>query len=158
MECDKCGLIWSLISPNVRFLSLEGHTERHNMMIFLLQDTLRNVPVGFDKTRKNIFDPAEDDGPLHDVETSSSTDCFSAMYAAATKSTDEQRQEEGEDSGGADGEKNELQTICARKDCNLKARFDSVFCSDACGVACLEEDLLRTFNYVSDVHPSLLRN
>ena len=29
--------------------------DRHNMMLFLLQDTLRKDPVGFENRRRNIF-------------------------------------------------------------------------------------------------------
>lgn len=118
------------------------------MMLFLLQDTLRKVPVGFEKPRRNIFDPAEDDGPSDDGDASAGADCFSALYAAATRSTDDH---------GGNGDRG-IPSRCVRKDCCNMSRFDSVFCSDACGVACLEADLLRTFNYVSDVHPSLLRS
>jgi len=46
---------------------------------------------------------------------------------------------------------------CAKYDCKRRPRFDSIFCSDSCGVAALEYDLLRSFEYASDIHPSLLR-
>jgi hypothetical protein len=129
----------------------EGHTERHNMMLFLLQDTLREVPVGFEKPRRNIFDPAEHDWPMNDSNVSARDDGFSGPSTAAMKG------HASDDNEGMEA-KNEVPIICARKGCSIKSRFDSAFCSDACGVACLEADLLRTFNYISDVHPSLLRS
>ena len=32
------------------------------MLVFLMQDTIRKVPVGFEKDRRNMFDPEDDDG------------------------------------------------------------------------------------------------
>lgn len=46
---------------------------------------------------------------------------------------------------------------CARQGCSKLQRFDSRFCSDACGVACLESDLLRTLQDAGELHPSSLR-
>ena len=46
---------------------------------------------------------------------------------------------------------------CARPSCMKKPRFDSVYCSDGCGVSTLEKHLLRSLEYAEDVHPSLLR-
>jgi len=129
----------------------EGHTERHNMMLFLLQDTLKDVPVGFEKRPRNIFDPAEDDAASEDGDACSiSVDGVSTLHAGTNENSDNQ--------GGGGGGKRNVRPVCIRKDCYNKSRFDSVFCSDGCGVACLEADLLRTFNYVSDVHPALFRN
>jgi hypothetical protein len=47
--------------------------------------------------------------------------------------------------------------MCMRKGCVHRRRFDSLFCSDACGVLALEMDLLRSLQDASDVHPSVLR-
>ena len=47
--------------------------------------------------------------------------------------------------------------LCLNRGCRRRPRFDSVFCSDSCGVAALERDLLHSFEYASDIHPSLLR-
>ena len=148
-----CMLEFTLRLTRLRTLLLcpsEGHTERHNMMLFLLQDTLKDVPVGFEKRRRNIFDPAEDDGASDDGDACSiSVDGVSTTNAGSNENSDSQ---------GGGGGKRDVRTVCIRKDCCNKSRFDSVFCSDGCGVACLEADLLRTFNYVSDVHPALFRN
>ena len=47
---------------------------------------------------------------------------------------------------------------CSRQGCNIKSRFDSVFCSDSCGVSTMETDLLKTLQYADKLHPSLLRS
>lgn len=48
-------------------------------------------------------------------------------------------------------------SLCARRGCKKHPRFDSIFCSDACGVSALEFDLLRSLQYASEAHPSVLR-
>lgn len=52
-----------------------------------------------------------------------------------------------------DGEK----LCCIRPGCELSPRFDSLFCSDACGVSTLELDLLKSFEYTNWIHPFQLR-
>jgi len=47
--------------------------------------------------------------------------------------------------------------VCARPSCRRKPRHDSMFCSDGCGVAALEIDLLRSLEYSRDIHPAHLR-
>jgi len=49
-------------------------------------------------------------------------------------------------------------SLCARQGCKKHPRFDSIFCSDACGVSELEFDLLRSLQYASEAHPSVLRS
>lgn len=49
-------------------------------------------------------------------------------------------------------------SLCARRGCKKLPRFDSIFCSDACGVSELEFDLLRSLQYASEAHPSVLRS
>jgi len=39
----------------------EGHTDRHNMILFLQNDTMKKYPVGFEKSRLNFFDAQEDE-------------------------------------------------------------------------------------------------
>lgn len=124
----------------------EGHTDRHNMMLFLLQDTLRKHPVGFEKQRRNIFDPEDEYIPTNESESEE---------IKSEKSTEKEEETTGRDSDAKPCRKS---TTCSRHGCNKKPRFDSLFCSDACGVSALESDLLRTFQYASDIHPSLFRN
>jgi hypothetical protein len=127
------------------------------MMLFLLQDTLREYPIGFEKRRRNLFDPAEDDGtPDSTNEKSEGTESPSTPTESALGEADAV-------SGEAETNDDESKimkrnNVCSRSDCSQKRRFDSLFCSDACGVSALESDLLRTFQYASDIHPSLLRN
>lgn len=47
--------------------------------------------------------------------------------------------------------------MCARVGCCKTPRFDSMFCSDSCGISAVERDLLNAFEYASEIHPSLLR-
>jgi hypothetical protein len=140
--------------------------DRHNMMLFLLQDTLREYPVGFGKRGRNLFDPAEDDGtPDSTNEKSEGTESPPKTTKNALGDADvvsgeaETNVVSGEAETNDDESKNMKQNkACSRSGCSQKTRFDSLFCSDACGVSALESDLLRTFQYASDIHPSLLRN
>lgn len=107
----------------------EGHTDRHNMLLFLTRDTARVHPVGFEKPTRNIFDPEESELSESDAQAKTDDDSSSAATA----------------------------TLCARQGCVQKHRFDSLFCSDACGVSVLESDLLKSFHESSILHPSVLR-
>lgn len=129
--------------------------DRHNMMLFLLQDTLRKHPVGFEKRRKNIFDPADDDISQQGEDNEESEDA-AKMYSE--ESNERNRKEETDSEAGKGEDTTNMDAVCARVGCGTKRRFDSLFCSDSCGVSSLEKDLLRTFQYASDIHPSLLRN
>ena len=122
----------------------EAYTDRHNILLFLMRDTTKDHPVGFEKERRNIFDPEEDQLDEDDEKD-----------ASGDKETNEKRPEN--DKTGADA------TLlsspqCARAGCAHSPRFDSRFCSDSCGVAALELDLLHSFQESSDIHPAVLRN
>lgn len=91
--------------------SAEAHRDVHNMMLFLMRDTSREKPVGFEREVRNIFDPSESD------RLGDHPPCLS---------------------------------------CPNKRRFDSVFCSDACGVKALELDLLRSLKESRHLRPSPL--
>eukprot|EP00977_Amphora_coffeiformis_P014913 scaffold4244_cov167-Amphora_coffeaeformis.AAC.26 len=112
----------------------EGQTDRHNMLLFLERDTRRAKPIGFEKNRRNIFDPEE-----------------MQHHQLASSTTDGSAKERTESSSVAS------ESLCARRGCIMKHRFDSLFCSDACGVSALESDLLEAFHEASDIHPSVLR-
>lgn len=136
-------------------------------MLFLLNDTLRENPIGFEKRRRNIFDPEEDEVSSEALEgpaaLANGSHHSTAPSSAGNKSETSISGTEGdsttvESSQYADSNALPDSDVCARKDCYNKPRFDSVFCSDACGVHSLESDLLRTFHYTSDMHPSLLRS
>jgi hypothetical protein len=106
----------------------EGLTDRHNMLLFLERDSRRSKPAGFENDYCNIFDPEN-----------FTSDKKKELNVPVKK-----------DSRGEP-----LQ--CARLRCTNQCRFDSLFCSDACGVSTLEADLLNAFHEASDIHPSLLR-
>lgn len=113
--------------------------DRHNMMLFLQNDTSKLHPAGFEITRRNIFDPEDD--PVQDFEHNG----FAKLAPGTSWGAAEK-----------DGENNNCQ-VCARKGCNRRPRFESVFCSDSCGVSTLELDLLRSLQYATKLHPSVLR-
>jgi hypothetical protein len=124
------------------------------MILFLQSDTSREHPVGYEAPRLNIFDPAEDDEEDGKSSTPSAGNCESIpdthvgngnrIMPAITK-------------GGGSAKESGRPTCCAREGCIKKPRFDSLFCSDSCGISCMESDLLSTFFYSSDMHPSVFR-
>jgi hypothetical protein len=114
----------------------ETTTDRHNMIVFLLRDLLRETPVGYEKPHPNILDPAEDVELGGDIESSRRL----SREAAQTVET-----------GTAPSK-------CSRSDCPKAPRFDSLFCSDACGIHAMSSDLLRTLYESAEIHPSLLRS
>jgi hypothetical protein len=118
--------------------------DRHNMMLFLMNDTNKQHPAGFEVSRRNIFDPEED--PVCIPATKSSETVGKSDKSAPNSSKDEDTTE-----------KKVKDNKCSRQGCNLKPRFDSRFCSDSCGVSCLEKDLLESLKYASKLHPSVLR-
>jgi len=129
----------------------EGHTDRHNMLVFLMQDTLKKAPFGFEKNRRNMFDPEDDD------ESESESNEGSDSEEEVSPENDKKNCKNG-NGNGREKELKPEQAICKRAGCMKSTRFDSIFCSDACGVSTLESDLLRTFFYSSDIHPSSLRH
>ena len=112
-----------------------------------MQDTLRKAPAGFQKTRRNMFDPEDDDDSKSNEGSDSEED---TPHVNGKKNC--------KNGNGTEKDKKSECTICQRKGCIKSTRFDSIFCSDACGVSTLESDLLRTFFYSSDIHPSSLRH
>lgn len=111
--------------------------DRHNMMLFLQQDTAKVNPVGFERPRRNLFDPDDDDmkGPQ--------------LVDSSDESIGEANEEDDESEG---------RQRCIRDRCRNKPRFDSLFCSDSCGLSALEQGLLRSMECGGDIHPSLLRS
>lgn len=137
------------------------------MMLFLLNDTLKEFPSGFEKRRRNIFDPEEDEASSESQEKAPSNGSdHTATNGGAAVNNDgaasltevESATEESTQDVESESHTKTEGNVCARTNCYNKPRFDSLFCSDACGVASLESDLLRTFHYTSDMHPSLLRS
>jgi hypothetical protein len=112
-----------------------------------MQDTIKDAPVGFENIRRNIFDPEDDD----DSESNKGSD-------SEEEAPSEKEKKNGKNENGRDKGTKAERAICKKKGCCKFSRFDSIFCSDACGVSTLESDLLRTFFYSSDIHPSSLRH
>ena len=110
----------------------EASTDLHNMILFLQRDSTRDIPAGFEDTYSNFFDP--DTPGVDDADDS-------------------------EDSYNKDKEDKEKPnvSICSRTGCDKRARFDSMFCSDGCGVSVAEGDILKSMELASAVlHPSAL--
>ena len=117
--------------------------DRHNMMLFLMNDTNKQHPAGFEVARRNIFDPEEDPVCIPATTNSSVGEAGTAQNGSKDEDTTT--------------EKKVKDNKCSRQGCNLKARFDSRFCSDSCGVSCLEMDVLESLKYANKLHPSVLR-
>lgn len=144
--------------------------DRHNMMLFLQNDTSRLHPVGFESPRRNIFDPEDDPvyidscyKPADQSKSANQSDNSmrvsqlipTDLTARSIASTDVKPPENGSDNGNLMANQRQK---CFRQGCNRIARFDSVFCSDSCGVSTLEADLLKTLKYASKLHPHALRS
>lgn len=123
---------------------------------------MREHPIGFEKDRRNIFDP-EDDPPSSD----DAVDQGEKVQDAANQNDTKEQAHSLPELIAASPEvpiedettsKEKAPPACARKDCTHKPRFDSLFCSDSCGVSSLELDLLYSFQESSDIHPAILRN
>jgi hypothetical protein len=131
----------------------EVFTDRHNMLLFLMRDTAKQHPVGFEGHRVNIFDPADEiirmeEADVHKAPEQSPTDGSTPNGGNGGNGGNDPEIKEGECEN----------QICVRPGCCFKPRFDSLFCSDSCGISVLETDLLRTFQDASDIHPSVLRH
>lgn len=147
----------------------EGVTDRHNMTLFLRNDSRKLNPAGFENPRRNIFDPEDDligianpeesdsngaSASLHSLSASSEMDAF-PLGTNGLRSRTGRKPSIISKEGAADDKADDL--TCRRKGCCQKQRFDSIFCSDSCGVSTVETDLLQTLEYASDLHPSSLR-
>lgn len=131
------------------------------MMQFLQQDSWKEHPAGFEQHLRNLFDPGDDTHVQNgrDIESASSTEL---------RVTDDE--EEPGDRTSLVGRRPPTQLVekfdedsqaeestCARDGCCRKHRFDSMFCSDSCGVSALELDLFRVLEVAGEMHPSLMR-
>jgi hypothetical protein len=138
----------------------EGMTDRHNMKLFLQHDTQRETPVGYESRQMNILD----------LETSSietnEDDAVSDSDSDSDDNQDDDQDNEDEDTAMISQESEDVvmmatsveNLVCASSSCNRRPRFDSLFCSDACGVRMSEIDLLVTLQSAEDIHPSLFRS
>jgi len=112
----------------------ESYSDRHNMLLFLMRDTARDAPIGYENEPKNLLDPADDDAFADENEESKTETAKDTAADAPQPPT------------------------CARSECCRRRRFDSIFCSDGCGVLALEVGLMRAIQEAEDIHPSALRH
>lgn len=154
--------------------------DRHNMTLFLENDTNKLHPAGFDVSRRNIFDPEDDPECVpapKDLPALSGSGKMNNRSKGDTAKNADDCNKIGSDSAegvelkptnnalGKDNCKGvytdtldrKNDQVCSRDGCSKKPRFDSIFCSDSCGVSTLEGDLLKTLEYASKLHPSVLR-
>jgi hypothetical protein len=127
------------------------------MFVFLQRDTAKAKPAGFEKEFKNIFDPADDES--HDGDKQD-------LWDDLETSTDKDQSSDKEDHTRLCSNKSmssptsvpALNVECIRIGCNRMRRFDSRFCSDACGVSTMEASLMHAIQDASVLHPSVLRH
>jgi hypothetical protein len=129
----------------------------HNMILFLQNDINKSHPVGFENFRRNIFDAEEDPTPVA-IEDLKSESAISEI------ADDDENKLKGVEVLLDANAQHELtnasheNACCTRMGCHQKPRFDSVFCSDSCGVSALETDLLQSLKYAQELHPTVLRS
>ena len=133
----------------------EASTDLHNMLLFLQRDSARTVPAGFENTIFNFFDPdtpGVEDNDDADYASSVDTDVGCESNNGEPHSADGSDGNTSKDEGKATPKT----CACSRKGCNVRARFDSMFCSDGCGVSVAEGDLLKSMELAATLHPSAL--
>ena len=124
--------------------------DRHNITLFLQQDIKKVHPAGFEKPRRNIFDPEEDpEKSFPDDGTKNPPPFLISSMLSNEDSTD--------NNGEVESKVVKESQVCSREGCKRKPRFDSMFCSDSCGISSLESDLLQSLQYAGKLHPSVLR-
>ncbi|KAL7429773.1 hypothetical protein ACHAXH_003982 [Discostella pseudostelligera] len=136
----------------------EGAMDRHNMILFLQNDTDRLHPVGFESPRRNIFDPEDDPVYIDAYHESAAQVSKSAKKSSKSMQANQPVKPPGDIPDKDVKLPSNHRQNCVRQGCNRKSRFDSIFCSDSCGVSTLEADLLKTLKYASKLHPSALRS
>ena len=137
----------------------EGYTDRHNMFVFLQRDTAKAKPAGFETEMKNIFDPADDAD--YDVDQPVLWDILEAPVVGKKNQSfdeDDQTQQSSNKSMASPLSVPALNNECVRIGCNRSRRFDSRFCSDACGVSTVEVSLMHAIQDASVLHPAVLRH
>jgi hypothetical protein len=158
----------------------ESYTDRHNMIVFLQRDTAKEKPTGLEDHVVNIFDPADDDlveqapgattelnsVPVVEVvntnaeEVRDTEDNYDELRKQLYEDSKLVSESENQESEGMElnvASTNSTRRTCVRVGCRNRRRFDSQFCSDACGVSVLEQDLLQTLQEAGEIHPSILR-
>ena len=154
----------------------ESHTDRHNMILFLQRDTLKSKPVGYESCRRNFFDVEEvhdtidDDSFTSDIISLKSKEVIRGSLLkkvsgpSSPKCVNLEKSEYDADSKSCSTttglqdlnhtRNKSSKSNCAREGCSNKLRFDSLFCSDACGISAQEVDLLRSLQYAQELYLS----
>jgi hypothetical protein len=162
-----------------RLEEAEVKTDLHNMILFLERDGKKQHPVGFERPQFNFFDPAEDKSRLAFLnqdysDDSSSLEEENSEFESPSENEDfSESKQDGYTKKAVNNRndvvlgrykssniprKTKLEKNCIREGCDRRPRFDSAFCSDACGVHVMQQDLLRSLNFVNDMHPCRLHN
>ena len=160
----------------------EVNTDIHNMILFLQNDTSKVHPAGFEKFRRNIFDPEEDpvsvvvqhsksddssllpqdviiDGDMRETVLDEDMNVAELIMDTDMRQTSIDKNQTARTTKSETNPKPVVESLyCARTGCQQKPRFDSIFCSDSCGVSTLEMDLLQSLKYAQELHPSVLRS
>lgn len=123
----------------------------HNAILFLQRDTQLRNPVGLERHTFNLFDPADD--KLRLALRKERDESFDSNDEAWEEETDGDKSEKPDKAD----ESKDHPTICIRVGCERQQRFDSCFCSDACGVSTMESDLLRTLKLAQRLPPEYLK-
>ncbi len=122
-----------------------------------------------DKNKKRLAtssltkDSPTDGDEYEDIASSDSEDsatrCIEISHANSIQSSPGIKGRKAKQAFGTKKKKKSLsQKYCIRPNCKRKPRFDSAFCSDACGVSTMETDLLRSLSFANNMHPYNLRN
>jgi hypothetical protein len=159
----------------------EGKTDRHNMILFLDRDSQKRYPAGFENPQLNFFDHEEDHVRLACLtDKAAKTSLKNLMMvndvdpsSSDSESSDCQDDEDDDVPNALVNDKSEpmlgrtkiastkkpkASKYCIHQRCKRKPRFDSSFCSDACGVSVMETDLVRSLSFANNMHPFHLRN
>lgn len=127
------------------------------MIQFLENDCRKERPAGYEKRLRNIFDPDDDEDRRHEETAAiSAAPSQDSLQEESQHGMIGRRAPRGGSISSEIGSQN-AEKVCARKGCCKKPRFDSIFCSDSCGIQELEGDLLRAMYLAEETHPSLLR-
>lgn len=163
-----------------RLEEAEGKTDLHNMILFLERDEKRQCPIGFERPLFNFFDPEEDHCRLafqnknYSDDSSTSSDENSESESPSDHEDIPESKQDHDTNKSTNNQsdvvlgrykpstitkkRTKVKRHCIREGCNRKPRFDSAFCSDACGVHVMQQDLLRSLSFVNGMHPSRLHN
>lgn len=126
----------------------------HNAILFLERDTQKEYPTGHETPLFNLFDPEDDSLRISILKEKNGN------RNDIHESSDKNREiGQGEDTlkASKDEKSKELPILCMRIGCKRTPRFNSNFCTDACGILAMESDLLQTLRLADQLHPSNLR-